>query len=69
MKRPIPTSTLLRFPLLFGGFLAVVGLGLSYKESWLGDVEGSRNKILGQGNLEANPIHDFKKEVAAKIKS
>lgn len=30
-RAPIPKSTLLRFPLVFGGFLAIVAVGLFFK--------------------------------------
>jgi hypothetical protein len=66
MKRPIPKSTLLRFPLIFGGFLGFVGLGLLYKESWMGNIERTRNQIFEKSYIESNPIDEFKKEVAAK---
>ncbi|KYB29399.1 hypothetical protein TcasGA2_TC032239 [Tribolium castaneum] len=66
IRKPIPTSTLLRFPILFGSFLAIASLGLIYKESWMGDVEKSRREIFDKNNMENNPIDTFKRDVAAK---
>jgi hypothetical protein len=48
MKRPIPKSTLLRFPLIFGGFLGFVGLGLLYKYLRLNELKFNKNMFTLQ---------------------
>jgi len=60
MKRPIPKSTLLRFPLLFGGFILAAGAGLFYKDSWMGDIERTRNEIFKEDETGRMLLDDLK---------
>lgn len=65
MRRQLakPKTVILRYPVLFGGFLLVMGTGFYFREYFLSDIEEQRSRLLMRQDDESNAVlADFIKE-------